>query len=104
MTDSHFIPIWKKLDISRWMLRTKIKLKGTPEYKVVFPISDKKCMTWDISAFRPNMKDYLEKKKTYFADVVVENENSLNHGKYIMYPKEIYVHLDTGSLKFKNIR
>jgi hypothetical protein len=59
---------------------------------------------WDISAFRPNLKEYLSIDKMYQANVKFEEEN-LQDGNIIIYPKKIVLKNKLGSEKyFINIR
>jgi hypothetical protein len=61
-------------------------------------------MFWDIGAFRPNLKEYLSLNKKYRADINFEEEN-LQDGNIIKYPKKISVKNISGSEKyFINIR
>lgn len=104
MERPHFIPRIIRKDSSKWEIITKLRLRGSPVYKIEYPVSESNVKVWDVTAFRPDMRDHLTPNRAYNAIIQVEVENSLCDGDVIMIPSIIQVYTKGGIMEFTNIR
>jgi hypothetical protein len=83
------------------MQKAEIFLKGHPTYALTYNLPKKNVqISWDITAFRPDPRNFLKKGTVYKGTVIFSKEN-LCDGTEILIPREIRIGKDR---KFYNIR
>ena len=81
--------------------KAEIFLKGQPVYALTYNLPKKnEQRSWDISAFRPDPRDFLKKGTLYKGTITFSKEN-LCDGTEILIPREIRIDKNK---KFNNIR
>lgn len=76
----------------------KTLLVGNPPYGIM--LGD---ILWDLGAFRPDFRDYIQTGKVYPSQVQTVTANLLS-GKEVQFPREVEIYVNDSLMKFVNMR